>query len=293
MRNPIHLVEADRFFHIEAIARDGAPSDARRQSLCELLACWRPKPDVWTQPAVAVALATEAVNAAPAFASAIKDWFASASVDDRLALVYDQRNDAADRPGASHELVEAWLLHRFATQEASSQGRSLAWPVPQLAREAKAAERTILQEAVAGDCPAAYVPLLLAAGEDASVRDARGATALHWAAAIAPDLEEDDGAPYSFLAQALLDAGADVDARENRGLTPLDVALHRENWGAVRTLIHAGALMTEEEQTEAFELADDMGWHEVAEWRARSVARSLDGALVQPAQSGAGGRVRM
>ncbi|WP_313913064.1 hypothetical protein [Tahibacter sp.] len=286
------MVEADRFSHIEAMERDNAPSGGRRQAFHDVLACWRPKPQVWTQPAVAVALATEAVSSAPAFNGATKEWFASASAADRMALLYEQRNDSADRPGAGRELVEAWLLHHAATREALKGDEALDWPVPQLAREAWAAQRTLLQEAVAGECPPSYVPLLLAAGQDVSARDAQGATALHWAAAIAEDPEE-DGAPYSFLAQALLDAGAQVDAREKRGLTPFAIALSKENWSAVRTLVNAGALMSEEQRSLVFEVANGMGWHELEEWQSRCAAQSLDRVLARPVGKKPEARVRL
>ena len=292
MRNPFFLVETDRVSHIQAMRQDSAPLGASYQAFREVLACWRPEPRVWTKPAVAVALATEAVNAAPAFDAAPKGWFAAASTADRMALLYDQRNDPADRPGAGRELVEAWLLHHAAAQVAAKRGGVLAWPVPQLAREAWAAERTILQEAVAGDCPPAYVPLLLAAGEDVSARDVHGATALHWAAAVSEDPEE-DGAPYSFLAQALLEAGAEVDAREQRGLTPFAIAIFKENWSAVRTLVHAGALMSEEQRHLVFDVADGAGWHELEEWRCRLTARSLELVLDRPLEERSGARARM
>ena len=41
--------------------------------------------------------------------------------------------------------------------------------------------------------------------------------------------------------QALLDAGADINARTAAGETPLDLATRRENWPAVQALQDNGA----------------------------------------------------
>ena len=41
--------------------------------------------------------------------------------------------------------------------------------------------------------------------------------------------------------QALLAAGADINARTSEGETPLDVATRKENWSAVQTLQDNGA----------------------------------------------------
>lgn len=278
VRNSYFLVETDRWLHIRAMGHGGAPYAERNQMFHEVLSCWRPEPAVWTQPALVASLARKAVDSAPTLDAATKEWFRAASLADRLALVYDQRNDPADRPSAGRELVEAWLLHRAATQEATTRGKTLTWPAPQLAREAGAAQRPVLHEAVAGRCPAAYVPLLLTAGEDLAARDAQGATALHWAAAVRTD-DEDHGS----VAQALLDAGADTEAGEKwQGCTPLVIALCLQNAPVVRALMGAGAHASYRQWRLIRQIARELGWREVEEWQCRREARSLARVLGQP-----------
>jgi ankyrin repeat protein len=63
---------------------------------------------------------------------------------------------------------------------------------------------------------ASGVEVLLRHGADARQRDADGVTALHLAAT---------SEPCPRIAQCLLDAGADVNAKSIRGSTPLDVAI--------------------------------------------------------------------
>ncbi|CAM9639938.1 unnamed protein product, partial [Scytosiphon promiscuus] len=69
-------------------------------------------------------------------------------------------------------------------------------------------------------------------GEDSTPPPSTSPTLLHYCACL--------GCPLS-LVQALLDAGADVDARDERGLTPLHKALERGRLDVFRTLLVHGA----------------------------------------------------
>lgn len=234
-------------------------------------------------------LAAKAVPSTPSLDAATKVRFRAASPADRLLSLYDQRNDAAARPGTGRELWRPACSTRLPRRRWRPRGRTLAWPAPQLAREAGAAQRPVLHEAVAGRCPAAYVPLLLTAGEDVAARDAQGATALHWAAAVRTG-DEDHGS----VAQALLDAGADTEACEKwQGCTPLVIALCLQNAPVVRALMGAGAHASYRQWRLIRQIARELGWHEVEEWQCRRVARRLGRVLARPAASGAGVRVRM
>jgi len=290
MRTSYFLIGSDECSHIAALASDEAPFWRHHQDFFAVLACWHPSPEVWTQPHMAVAAATQAVAKAPSFDAATKRWFAADSPADRLALVYGQRNDPGDRPKTGDELVEAWLLRRALVREPVEGGDARAWPVPQLTREARAAERTELQEAVALQCRAAYVPLLVAEGEDVAARDPQGATALHWTAA---SMVSDPGVAYSSVVWSLAEAGADLDAQDIRGRTPLDIALAKENRPVLRTLVEAGASATGEQWGTLLRMAVRLGWREVANWKNRSLAQALSGVLARPSKERMGGRLRL
>jgi len=106
----------------------------------------------------------------------------------------------------------------------------LATPILAAAGLAAAAQDTrLLDAARAADSP--RVIALLEQGVSADVRQADGATALHWAA------HWDDAA----MADALVAAGADVDAANDFGATPLWLACLNGGEAMVATLLAAGA----------------------------------------------------
>lgn len=284
------LIASDEYAHIEAVGRAGEPFWRHNHAFLDLLKGWHPSPEVWAQPAAAVASAAEAIAAAPSVDGDTKLRFASASPADRAAILYDHRNVPDDRSRLGNELVEAWLLQHAAVREPLDGGDARVWPVPLLTRGAWAARRTVLMQAVALQCLDDYVPMLVAAGETVSARDPQGATALHWAAASAfADLD----VPYGFTAEALVKAGAELDAPDNKGRTPLDVAIARRNWAVVRSLVCAEAFVTDEQWGAVLRMGERLGWHEPDEWKCRLAARSLDGVLARPGAGLAGGRVRM
>ena len=94
---------------------------------------------------------------------------------------------------------------------------------------AAAQDARLLDAARAAD--SAGVIALLAQGVSANIRQADGATALHWAA------HWDDAA----MADALVRAGADVDAANDFGATPLWLACLNGSAAMVAALLAAGA----------------------------------------------------
>lgn len=82
----------------------------------------------------------------------------------------------------------------------------------------------------------ALVRLLLGAGADVNAADAGGWTALH-KSVHNPD--KDRGFPE--VVQALVDAGADVEARIGYGIRPLMLAAGYGEAAVVEVLLHAGA----------------------------------------------------
>jgi hypothetical protein len=80
----------------------------------------------------------------------------------------------------------------------------------------------------------AHVEALLAAGADVRAADGRGRTALHhFTASPAPAL---DAALRRLVAVRLLSAGADADARDADGLTPMGAAAARHDDHLVKTM---------------------------------------------------------
>lgn len=101
-----------------------------------------------------------------------------------------------------------------------------------LAASACGAGPTLPLALVAARNAVGTVRQLLAEGHGADERDAGGLTALMWAAR--------SGAVDAMT--ALLDAGADPNARDHRnGWTPLIHAIHKQNLDAVRLLLERGA----------------------------------------------------
>lgn len=95
--------------------------------------CGRPDPTVGTRRALVASLAAKAVPSTPSLDAATKVRFRAASPADRLLSLYDQRNDAAARPGTGRELVEARLFTRLPRRRWRPRGEPLhgrrrSWP---------------------------------------------------------------------------------------------------------------------------------------------------------------------
>jgi ankyrin repeat protein len=77
---------------------------------------------------------------------------------------------------------------------------------------------------------------ILTAGADVNLRNEAGATALHQVGALEFNQQTD-------YARLLIDFGADLDAVDGKGSTPLHIAVANGNLGVVRTLIASGAAL--------------------------------------------------
>lgn len=270
------LLEVDALDHIPALQLAGAPSRIERGNLLDALSKWQPKePGVWLEPAAAAALAVLAVQTS-GLASSTQDWFAAASVEDQLVLLYAARNARGIEGVGDHRAIEAFLLHSSHARSTAARGDTLAWSVPQLSRQAWASQRTVLQESVGRRNASIFLPLLVAVGEDVGAQDRQGATALHWAAASA---QHDADVPYCEDSHRLVKLGADVGAKDARGRTALDLALARRNWPAVRVLMNGGARPTDEQWSRIERVAARDMWGEWETWKRRRAAENPECAL--------------
>lgn len=276
MTSSYFLLEADALDHIPALQLAGAPCRIERDNLLDALSKWQPKePGVWLQPAAAAALAVIAVHTS-GLASSTQDWFAAASVEDQLALLYAARNARGIEDVGDHRAIEAFLLHSSHARAAAARGNPLAWSAPQLSRQAWASQRTVLQESVGRRNASIFFPLLVSVGEEVGAQDRQGATALHWAAASA---QHDADRPYCDASRCLVELGADVGAKDARGRTALDLALARRNWPAVRVLMNGGARPTDEQWSRIERVAARDMWEELETWETRRAAENLEHAL--------------
>jgi len=102
--------------------------------------------------------------------------------------------------------------------------------------------------------------LLLSRGGRARTTDKRGCSALHWAVAQSGDSSQ------TACVRVLIDAGADINARDEGGTTPLMNAAWFGCMDAVRELLQRGAdsrLRDNKERT-AKDLASERGHSEIA-----------------------------
>ena len=105
---------------------------------------------------------------------------------------------------------------------------------------------------------------LLEKGEDVNARDSDDSTALHWAVYgsgyyYEDDIETDAGAKSVETASILLEAGADINAQDVYGSTPIVSAVNFENVELVKLLLEYGAdpSIQDENGMSALDYAED------------------------------------
>lgn len=125
------------------------------------------------------------------------------------------------------------LLAAIAARDFAAAQAALAAGADPDTRDAEGAT-ALMHAAHAGNL--ALVRALLAAGADVHVADSGGWTALHKAV---HDADADRGHPE--VVQALVDAGADVEARIGYGIRPLMLAAGYGEAAVAEVLLHAGA----------------------------------------------------
>lgn len=82
---------------------------------------------------------------------------------------------------------------------------------------------------------------LIAIGSDVRARNRRGAEPLHYAADGTPGSPTWDPAAQAATVACLIEAGADPNAVDKSGVTPLHRAVRTRSTGAVRALLDGGA----------------------------------------------------
>jgi hypothetical protein len=102
--------------------------------------------------------------------------------------------------------------------------------------------------------------ILLSRGAHATTTDKRGCSALHWAVA------QPDDTGQAACVRVLLDAGADINARDEGGTTPLMNAAWFGGMNAVRELLQRGAdpQLRDDKDRNARDLASERGHTAVA-----------------------------
>ena len=138
-----------------------------------------------------------------------------------------------------------WRGLRYGSRELLEAAKDFVWPRTPLHEAARRADVTAVRQ-------------LLAGGANARARDKDGNTPLHYAVSAWGDgdgykLEGMEPGSYNSLSaeaiqatcHALIDAGANVDARNKDGRRPLHVAGYFNNLPGALALVRAGALIDE------------------------------------------------
>lgn len=237
------------------------------------------EPQDWMNPShvAATMLAVfQKSNRHPYFAE-VERWFSAASLHDQIALLVDCLHQ---RSYLSNNCM-AWILQSALAQERCRAGEpALAWPIPRLVSEAQKNGRTPLQQAAGGWQGVCYLPTMVALGEQVDALSANGSTALHLATNQTGD------ALSCERTEMLLALGADMNARDSKGRTPLDLAVDRPALAVVRTFMDAGAQPSAETWRKLREIKRwTEGWP-VGTWQARQIAA----VLPEPAAPPQGGR---
>lgn len=136
-----------------------------------------------------------------------------ATLDRQPALAVEQSRVGASRSGNNQEFIYPDIAHYLYSGDTALHMASAAFSLPAVA-------------------------LLIERGASCSIRNRRGAEPLHYAADANHWAPDQQAATISHL----LVSGADPDARDVSGVTPLHRAVRTRSAAAVRALLQGGAL---------------------------------------------------
>jgi ankyrin repeat protein len=146
---------------------------------------------------------------------------------------------ARDQPSISRRLAESPSLASAALMVGATRQSAMSYYFEKISNHAYAGD-TALHFAAAAHLPT-VARQLLALGASVDARNRNGAEPLHYAADGSPGSDAWDPESQVGIIDLLIGAGADPNAQDKRGVTPLHRAVRTRCAGAVDALLERGA----------------------------------------------------
>ena len=147
--------------------------------------------------------------------------------------------DDNDEKAAAAMLIGDPALARAQIETGATRAQAKAWMLPTIGHYIYQGDTALHIAAAANRIEIAR--RLLGQGADASARNRRGAQALHYAADGQPGAPNWSPAEQAAVIALLIDAGADPNAADMNGVTPLHRAIRTRCAAAVAALLAGGA----------------------------------------------------